>query len=117
MTHDGFAIVGIDTEGALKRLGGKRERYEGLLRKFADKQSGSVTAVRTALAAGDRAGAERELHSLRGAAGSLGAITIAEAAAAAEQSLKVSADLEISLRTLEDSLAAVVASIRSKLPG
>jgi HPt (histidine-containing phosphotransfer) domain-containing protein len=54
---------------------------------------------------------------LKGAAGSLGAITIAEAAADAEQSLKVSGDLEISLRTLEDSLAAVVASIRSKLPG
>lgn len=116
MTHDGLAIEGIDTEGALRRLGGKRERYEALLRKFADKQSGTITTVRAALAADDRVGAEREIHSLKGAAGSLGAIGIAEAAAEAEQSLKTNCELEASLRKLENSLAAVVASIRSKLP-
>lgn len=71
MKHDGLTIEGIDTEGALKRLGNKRERYEALLRKFAEKQSGTVVVVRTALAAGDRTGAERELHSLRGAAARL----------------------------------------------
>jgi HPt (histidine-containing phosphotransfer) domain-containing protein len=117
VTHDGLTIEGIDTEGALKRLGNKRERYEVLLRKFAAKQSGSVVAVRTALAAGDRAGAERELHSLKGAAGSLGAIVIAETAAECERSLKEGGDVEASLKTLETSLAAGVAAIRSSLPG
>lgn len=116
MTHDGLAIDGIDTEGALKRLGGKRERYEALLRKFAKKQSGSVVAVRAALAAGDDAGAERELHSLRGAAASLGAIAIAEAAAEAERALKARVGLETSLKSLETSLLAGIAAIRLKLP-
>ena len=117
MTHDGLSIEGIDTEGALKRLGNKRERYEALLRKFAEKQCGSVMAVRTALAAGDRMGADRELHSLKGAAASLGANAVAETAAECEHALKEGGDVEPSLKTLEKSLAASVAAIRATLPG
>ena len=112
---DGLAIEGIDTEGALKRLGGKRELYERLLRKFADKQAGTVVAVRTALASGDMAAAEREVHSLKGAASSLGAIALAEAADKAEQALKTGAQDEAALRHLEDFLGAVVSAIHSTL--
>ena len=116
MTHEDLTIEGIDTEGTLKRFGGKRERYEALLRKFANKQAGSVVNVRAALAAGDHSGAERELHSLKGAAGSLGAMAIAESAAEAESALRTGVDLEKSLKTLETSLSAGVAAIRLKLP-
>src|SRR5262245_18696170 len=115
VTYEGLAIEGIDTEGALKRLGGKRQLYEPLLRKFADKQAGTVVAVRTALASGDVAAAEREVHSLRGAASSLGATALAEAAAKAEQSLKTGAENGVALQHLEDFLGAVVTAIRSKL--
>ena len=115
MAHDGLTIDGIDTEGALKRLGNKRERYEALLQKFADKQAKTVFAVRAALASGDRAGAEREVHSLRGAAGSLGANALAEAAAKAEQSLKAGLEEEVVLQQLEVALDAVVQAIRSRL--
>ena len=115
MAHDGLTIDGIDTEGALKRLGNKRERYEALLQKFADKQAKTVFAVRAALASGDRASAEREVHSLRGAAGSLGANALAEAAAKAEQSLKAGLEEEVVLQQLEAALDAVVQAIRSKL--
>ena len=115
MAHDGLTIDGIDTEGALKRLGNKRDRYEALLQKFADKQAKTVFAVRAALASGDRASAEREVHSLRGAAGSLGANALAEAAAKAEQSLKAGLEEEVVLQQLEVALDAVVQAIRSKL--
>ena len=115
MAHDGLTIDGIDTEGALKRLGNKRERYEALLQKFADKQAKTVFAVRAALACGDRASAEREVHSLMGAAGSLGANALAEAAAKAEQSLKAGLEEEVVLQQLEVALDAVVQAIRSKL--
>ena len=115
MAHDELTIDGIDTEGALKRLGNKRERYEALLQKFADKQANTVFAVRAALASGDRASAEREVHSLRGAAGSLGANALAEAAAKAEQSLKAGLEEEVVLQQLEVALDAVVQAIRSKL--
>ena len=115
MTHEGLAIEGIDTQGALKRLGGKRELYERLLRKFADKQAGTVVAVRTALASGDITTAEREVHSLKGAASSLGADALAEAAAKAEQALKAGAENGVALQHLEDFLGTVVSAIRSKL--
>jgi two-component system sensor histidine kinase/response regulator len=116
MTHDGLAIEGIDTDGALRRLGGKRERYEGLLRKFADKQSGSVVTVRAALAAGDHAAAERELHSLKGAAAALGAMALADMASNAEAALKVGDGIDAALASLESSLAGVVEAIRTTLP-
>jgi two-component system sensor histidine kinase/response regulator len=116
MTHDGLAIEGIDTDGALRRLGGKRERYEALLRKFADKQSGSAAAARAALAAGDHAAAERELHSLKGAAAALGAVALAEAASNAEAALKVGDGIDTALGSLESALGAVVAAIRTSLP-
>jgi HPt (histidine-containing phosphotransfer) domain-containing protein len=114
-THGkGLTIEGIDTEGALKRLGGKRERYEALLQKFADKQANTVFAVRTALASGDRASAERDLHSLKGAAGSLGANALAEAAAKAEQSLKAGLEHGAALEQVEVALETVVQAIRSQ---
>ena len=115
VAHDGLTIEGIDTDGALKRLGNKRERYEALLQKFADKQANTVFAVRTALASGDRAAAERDVHSLKGAAGSLGANALAEAADKAEQSLKAGLEDEVALQQLEAVLQAVVQAIRSKL--
>ena len=115
MAHDGLTIEGIDTEGALKRLGNKRERYEALLQKFADKQANTVSAVRAAIASGDRAAAERDVHSLKGAAGSLGANALAEAADKAEQSLKAGLEDEVALQQLEIALEAVVQAIRSKL--
>jgi two-component system, sensor histidine kinase and response regulator len=115
VTHEGLAIEGIDTQGALKRLGGKRELYERLLRKFADKQANAVVAVRAALASGDVTAAEREVHSLRGAASSLGANALAEAAAKTEQLLKEGSHDEVTLRHLEDFLGAVVHAIHSKL--
>jgi two-component system sensor histidine kinase/response regulator len=115
VTHDGLAIEGIDTEGALKRLGGKRERYEALLRKFADRQAGTVVTIRAALASGDLATAERDVHSLKGAAASLGAGALAEAAARVEQSLQTGSSGEVALQQLEAALDAVVSAIRSKL--
>jgi HPt (histidine-containing phosphotransfer) domain-containing protein len=115
VTHDELVIEGIDTGDALKRFGGKRERYEALLQKFADKQADSVAVMRTALASGDIVAASREAHSLKGAAASLGANALAETAAKAEQSLNAGLENEDVLRHLEDSLEAVVNAIRSKL--
>ena len=58
--------AGIDTSAGLKIVGGKEERYARILLKFADKQAGTVEEIRTMLAAGDNATAERAAHSLIG---------------------------------------------------
>ena len=105
---DGLVITGVDTSTGLKRLGGKRERYEALLRKFAEKQAGTVIAVRHALEAGDLSAAEREVHSLKGAAAALGAVALSEAASDVEAALKAGTDVDETLQSLASALDAIV---------
>jgi len=109
-------IDGIDTEVGLKRLGGKRERYESLLKKFAARQAGTVDAMRTALARGDVATAERDAHSLKGSAATLGADRVAEKAEKVEAAIKSGNDINDALESLSRSLDAVVIAIRTALP-
>jgi two-component system, sensor histidine kinase and response regulator len=113
---DLFKIAGIDTSLGLKQVGGKRERYESLLRKFASRQAGSVAAIRAALAGGDAEAAAREAHSLKGVAATLGALALSEAASNAETALKTGAGVEETLRLLSNCLGTIVEAIRSSLP-
>jgi HPt (histidine-containing phosphotransfer) domain-containing protein len=113
---DLLKIAGIDMSLGLKQVGGKRERYESLLRKFASRQAGTVTAIRAALAAGDAASAEREAHSLKGAAATLGALALSEAASNTETALKAGVGVEQALGSLSLSLGTVVEAIQSSLP-
>ena len=108
--------AGIDTESGLRRIGGKRERYESLLRKFAVRQAGTVVVIRAALSRGDIATAERDAHSLKGAAATLGADLLAEDAAKAEAAIKSGVAVDEALVSLSRSLDAVVAAIRTALP-
>jgi CheY-like chemotaxis protein len=110
------SIFGIDTERGLKLTGNKREHYESLLREFAKQEVGAVDRMRTALAAGDAATAQRGAHSLKGAAGSLGATTLAEKAFAAETAIKNGYGVDEALRSLSMSLVSVVGAIAAALP-
>ncbi len=109
-------ISGIDTNLGLKTTGGKRERYEFLLHKFAVKQAGAVEAIRVALSVGDASTAEREAHSLKGAASTLGATGLAEEAAKVETAIKTGQSVNEALASLSHSLMAVVEAIRAALP-
>jgi CheY-like chemotaxis protein len=118
MSRDVLSIAGIDTESGLKRTGDKRERYELLLREFAKQEAGAVEQIRTALAAGDAATARRGAHSLKGAAGTLGATTLAKEAAKAEAAIKNKNGhgVDEALKSLSVSLVAVVEAISAALP-
>jgi two-component system, sensor histidine kinase and response regulator len=109
-------IVGIDTGAGLKRLGGKRERYESLLRKFAARQSGTVESIRGSLRSGDIAAAERDAHSLKGSAATLGADVLAEEAAKIEAAIRSGHDIDRALFSLSQCLEEVLAGIRAVLP-
>jgi PAS domain S-box-containing protein len=113
------AIPGLDVATALKRVLNKRSMYERLLRQFAGEQAGAVDKVRAELAAGDRAGAERSAHSLKGMAGTLGAGELQERAARLEQALKQglpAAEVESAAGQAEEELARLVAALRTALP-
>jgi CheY-like chemotaxis protein len=109
-------IDGIDVKSALKRTGGNRKRYETLLRRFAQQQAATVEDIRKALSMGDAATAERAAHSLKGAAGTLGASLLSEAAAKAETAIKTGQGIDTALTSLSVDLGAAVGAIRAALP-
>jgi two-component system sensor histidine kinase/response regulator len=113
---DALQISGIDTKAALRRTGGNRQRYESLLNRFADSQAEAVQEIRNALAAGDIPVAERTAHSLKGAAGNLGATALAEEAAKAETAVKSGQGIGPALDSLEAALRDTVKAIRQALP-
>jgi CheY-like chemotaxis protein len=111
-----LAISGIDVRAGLKRTGGNRKRYEALLRKFADQQAGTISAMQSALSIGDAATAERAAHSLKGAAATLGATALSEAAAKAETAIKTGKGRDEAVQSLSLSLDAVLSSLGAALP-
>ena len=108
-------IPGIDVAAGLRRTGGNRKRYETLLRKFAEQQASAGYAIEGALAAGDVATAERAAHSLKGAAATLGAISLSESAAKAETAIKKGYSIHEAVSFLSLSLDRVVADLRTAL--
>jgi two-component system sensor histidine kinase/response regulator len=108
-----LTVPGIDIEAGVRRTGGNRKRYETLLRKFAEQQSGTSTALVAALTKGDMATAERTAHSLKGVAATLGADRLARAAAQAEAAIKRGKDPRQEVETLTRSLEALLADLRA----
>src|SRR5215471_11348072 len=109
-------ISGIDTVTALKRTGGNRQRYESLLRRFAESESDAVFRVRAALAANDSATARRLVHSMKGASANLGADGLADLAAKAETAILSNNRVDTTLNALSDSLEGIIGAIRTALP-
>jgi signal transduction histidine kinase/CheY-like chemotaxis protein len=82
------AIPGLDLEGALRRLGGNAPMLERLLRRFADDGAAVLAELRRALDQ-ERAGdAAASLHRMRGGAGNLGLVHLAELSATAEAAIR-----------------------------
>ena len=106
-----FSIPGIDVSAALKRMGGNPQRYETLLRRFADQQANGADAIRALLSAGDVAAAERAAHSLKGAAGALGVTAVSAAAAKAETAIRKDADIDPVLTALSAALTTAIQAI------
>ena len=86
------------------------------MRKFAEQQSGTGAALVAALAKGDMATAERTAHSLKGAAATLGAKALAEAASQAEAAIKNRKDPGQDVQRVTGALDALLADLRAALP-
>jgi len=110
------AIAGVDTRTALNRLGGNRKRYESFLRSFAVNEVSAVDDLRAALIAGDTESAQRGAHSIKGTAATIGALRLAECAAAAETELRLAVSEPATLDALAKELSAVIAAIDAALP-
>jgi CheY-like chemotaxis protein/HPt (histidine-containing phosphotransfer) domain-containing protein len=82
-------IPGLDVVRGLTTLSGQRRLYLDLLDQFARLHGGDAWRIRDAMTAGDRTLARRLTHSLKGAAGTLGAVAVEAAAKALEARLGV----------------------------
>ncbi|MDO9092808.1 MAG: response regulator [Rubrivivax sp.] len=95
----GFALA-----DALTRLGNQRETYLRILEFFRQDQRALRERLRNALQQDDRSGAARELHTLKGLAGTLGASALADFARSAEAELKNGKDCATLQARLDSAL-------------
>jgi PAS domain S-box-containing protein len=81
-------IPGLDAEFGLHCVGGKRDLYVRLLHKLVDGHRDDAARLRAHLAAGEHDEAQRLVHTLKGAAGTLGAVELQRAAAELESAIR-----------------------------
>ncbi|HEX6736059.1 MAG TPA: PAS domain-containing protein, partial [Azonexus sp.] len=82
------AVPGLDAELGLHAVRGRMGSYKRLLGKFIANHGGDFAAIHHCLASGDVEEARRLAHSLKGAAGTLGAVATQVAAAAVETAIR-----------------------------
>ncbi len=106
--------LAIDLEIGLLHVDGDRTLYRKLARNFRAQQANAALRARDAWVAEDSLTARRLAHSLKGMAGTLGAVPLAEAAAQLESLLKEGSGAEGVvglLDTLDQQLGSVLEAI------
>lgn len=107
-------LAGVDLAAGLATWMGKRELYLRLLRKFHTSNLGFGEVFKLARAGDDPTAPARLAHSLRGAAGNIGARGVAQAAADLEQaclSRETAEVIEARLADVEQCLAPVLTAL------
>ncbi|MFH1985083.1 MAG: response regulator [Pseudomonadota bacterium] len=107
-----LTAAGFDEPSALRRLGGRRELYAKMLRRFEGEFGNAGEALRRCLAAGDIQTVGRMAHSIKSAAASLGATALSDASAELEEAAGGKGDeigdcLEHFARVLGETLGIV----------
>jgi len=113
------AHPGIDTRQGIRNVGGRSEVYVRLLATFAERHQEDMDHLRKQLAVGDRESARRTAHSLKGAAGSLGLVTLHAASASLEQAIAGDAgadDVAERVATAENHLDEAIVAILAARP-
>lgn len=105
-------LPGINTADGLRRMMNKASLYEKILRDFHARFIDEAQAIRAAITSGELVAAERQAHSAKGLAGTIGAPGLQEAARALETALRDGdADPELFLAHFERELQLVLDSI------
>ncbi len=105
-------LSAIDTQIGLKHVGGNHKLYQKVLNKFKENQSGVIERITSAFESGDLVTSEREVHTLKGLAGSIGANALQQAAADVEQEILSGVEKLSSLTTLSDQFSMVLDSLK-----
>jgi PAS domain S-box-containing protein len=111
-------IAGLDASAGLRMTRGSPEKYAALLRLFVEHHEADITRLRDCLAAGDSEQAKRLTHTLKGAAGTIGASVLQGMAAELDAALREGrSQREIDARIEANALAlqAFCAATRATL--
>ena len=114
-----YAIDGLDPAAALRRMDNDVELYAALLRDFVAAEKNAAQAIADALAQGDRVAATRRAHTVKGLAGTFGAVRLQPAAQSLETALREaspSAPVDELLAGFATELAALVVALEAGLP-
>lgn len=107
----------VDLEAGLARLMGNRQIHGRALARFAQDYRDAGAAIRAALDAGNLAGAQRLVHTLKGAAAMIEAGALHAGAVALEQALRRGeTDVRALLLRTEAALAAVLRELDAMAP-
>ncbi len=112
-------IPGFDPRLGLERIRGRSDTYLRLLRRFAESAASDGGELRRCLDAGDRVTARRLAHSLRGAAGALGAVQLQMLAAELDGALRderSATEIGSLLAEFEAAHDELAAALRTALP-
>ena len=103
----------LDRTGALNRLGGNNILYTKILKMFIKEHSQDVSVLADLITNGDIETAHRLAHTLKGVAGSIGALRVADAALAMEKQLAAgkTENAAILLTNLQSVLTEAIADI------
>ncbi|MGZ8341884.1 MAG: Hpt domain-containing protein [Telluria sp.] len=104
----------LDVSDGVDRVMGDRDLYARMLRRFRKDYLGGDGPIRAALAAADSSVAHRIAHTLKGAAGMIGARRLHRHAAALETSLRTGAGAEMACL---DELSAALADVLRVIDG
>jgi two-component system sensor histidine kinase/response regulator len=114
------AVPGLNVADGLGRVAGNTKLYRKMLHRFASTEADAAERIASALAAQDRALAERLAHTILGVAGNIGAAGVQQAAAHLEKAIKDSApaaDIDLARASLEECLTPLIHGLRTALEG
>jgi two-component system, sensor histidine kinase and response regulator len=107
------SLAGIDIDDGLERLGGNAAAYQHILEQFIFHHKDDAVVMRQALAANHINEALLLAHTLKGTAGTIGALALQTAAKQLEMAIRSeNADVTSACNQVEAALAEVVQSIR-----
>jgi signal transduction histidine kinase/CheY-like chemotaxis protein/HPt (histidine-containing phosphotransfer) domain-containing protein len=100
-------VPGLNVERGVAMVRGKAGKYLELLSRFITMHTGDMTQLAALLAADDHATAVRLAHTLKGAAGTLGAERVAEMARQLELMLRANEKIMLADKQLEAAMHAI----------
>jgi two-component system sensor histidine kinase/response regulator len=113
-------VPGLNTKEGLVRVAGNRKLYLKLLRQFSKTEVDAGRRIASALEENDSALAERLAHSVKGAAGNLGASAVQNAAANLEKAIASSApaaEIEVWRASLDGCLRSLISGLEPVVEG